>query len=166
MASLMSSGNFSHSAQICAEHELPVCGGIVGIKDFPVGWLLVDSVTKVTLESTRSKVSNYQVFSGSVVSKKRKFGVTETKPETEVERAVQVAGGRVRGSCGAAYFAVNDKVFAFHIESIDDGREDANTNNSFTSDRSHVSCSIGLVLCRLPKFKAWYNDTFRTTIAI
>eukprot|EP01039_Chlorochromonas_danica_P010831 gene10831-12041_t len=153
-----SSGNFTHSVQICPEHELPASGVKIGIKDFPVGLVSVGSVTKVTLDSFHTKVSNYQVFSDSAVTKKRKFAVTKTKPATAVERAIQVVGGRVTGSCGAAYFGMNGKVVAFHKESVDDGREEVSLSNSYTSDRSHTSYSIGLVLCRLPKFKAWYND--------
>lgn len=153
-----SAGNFTHSVQICPEHELPVSGVRIGIKDFPVGLVSVGSVTKVTLDSFHTKVSNYQVFSDSAVSKKRKFAVTKTKPATSVERAIQVVGGRVTGSCGAAYFGVNGKVVAFHKEIVDDGREEVSVSNSYTSDRSHTSYSVGLVLCRLPKFKVWYND--------
>lgn len=153
-----SSGNFTHYVQICPEHELPASGVKIGIKDFPVGLVSVGSVTKVTLESSHTKVSNYQVFSDSPVTKKRKFAVTTTKPEAEVERAIQVVGGRVTGSCGAAYFGMNGKVVAFHKESVDDGREEVSLSNSYTSDCSHTSYSVGLVLCRLPIFKAWYND--------
>jgi hypothetical protein len=153
-----SSGSFTHFVQICPDNELPTSGVKIGIKDFPVGLVIVGSETKVILDSFHTKVSNYQVFSGSVVSKKRKFGVAKTKPATVVERAVLVVGGRVRGSCGAAYFGINGKVLAFHNESVDDGREEVSLSNSYNSDRSHTSYSIGLVLCRLPKFKAWYND--------
>eukprot|EP01038_Epipyxis_sp_PR26KG_P013136 gene13136-17603_t len=148
-----SSGNFTHSVQICPEHELPAGRVKIGIKDFPVG--LAEFVTKVTLDSFHTKISNYQVFSDSVVTKKRKFAVTKTKPATAVERAIQVVGGRVTGSCGAAYFGVNGKVVAFHKEN---GREEVSLSNSYSSDRSHTSYSVGLVLCRLSKFKAWYND--------
>ena len=94
--------------QICPEDELPAGGVKIGIKDFPVG--LAKFVTKVTLDSFHTKISNYQVFSDSVVTKKRKFAVTKTKPATAAERAIQVVGGRVTGSCGAAYFGVNGKV--------------------------------------------------------
>jgi hypothetical protein len=66
-----------------------------------------------------------------------------------------VVGGRVKGSCGAVYFGVNRKVVAFHKESVDDGREEVSVSNSYTSDRSHTSYGVGLVLCRLPKFKFW-----------
>jgi hypothetical protein len=73
-----SAGTFTHSVQICPENELPVSGVRIGIKDFPVGLVSVGSVTKVTLDSFHTKVSNFQVFSDSAVSKKRKFAVTKT----------------------------------------------------------------------------------------
>lgn len=152
-----STGSFTHSALICPEHELPAKGSRIGIKDFPVGLITVGSVTKVDLNSTKTKVSNYQVFSHSAVSRKRKYAVVKTKPEASVERAIQVVGGRVTGSCGAAYFHANGKVIAFHEEAVDDG-EEVSVSNSYHSDRSHTSFSIGLVLCRLPKFKAWYDN--------
>ena len=153
-----SDGSFTHSVLICPEHELPAAGIKIGIKDFPVGLISVGSVTKVTLDSFHTKVSKYQVFSDSAVPKKRKYSVVNSKPAPAVEQAIQVIGGRVTGSCGAAYFHVNGKVIAFHQESVDDGREEVSTSNSRTSNRSHKSYSIGLVLCRLPKLCAWYNE--------
>jgi hypothetical protein len=154
-----SNGAFTHWVQVCPEQELPASGVRIGIKDFPVGLVTVGSVTKVTLDSFHTKVSNYQVFADSVVSKKRKFAVADSEPQIE-ERAIQVVGGRVTGSCGAAYFGINGKVVAFHKESVDDGREEVSVSNSYTSDRSHTSYSVGLVLCRLPKFRTWYNQNF------
>jgi hypothetical protein len=159
-----STGSFTHSVLICPEHELPVKGIKIGIKDFPVGLVTVGSVTKIDLDSFHTKVSNYQVFSDSAVSRKRKFNVVETKPATAVERAIQVVGGRVTGSCGAAYFHANGKVVAFHKESVDDSREEVSTTNSYHSDRSHTSYSVGLVLCRLPKFKDWYDNNIPRTV--
>ena len=153
-----STGSFTHSALICPEHELPAKGIKIGIKDFPVGLLTVGSVTKVDLDSFHTKVYNYQVLSHSAVSRKRKYAVVKTKPEAVVERAIQVVGGRVTGSCGAAYFHANGKVIAFHEESVDDGREEVSVSNSYNSDRRHTSYSIGLVLCRLAKFKDWCHN--------
>jgi hypothetical protein len=159
-----STGSFTHTVLICPEHELPMKGIRIGIKDFPVGLATVGSVTKVDLDSFHTKVSNYRVFSDSAVSRKRKFDVVETKPATAVERAIQVVGGRVSGSCGAAYFHVNGKVVAFHEESVDDDREEVSISNSYRSDRSHTSYSVGLVLCRLPKFKYWYDNKIPRTV--
>ena len=67
---------------------------------------------------------------------------------------------RICASCGAAYFNVSGKVVAFHIESIDDGEE----ISSYNSDRSHPSFSVGLVLCRLPNFRNWYNHNVGSDI--
>lgn len=155
-----STGSFSHYVQVCPENELPASGAQIGIRDFPVGLVTVGSVTNVTLESFHTKVSNYQVFVDSVpsTSKKRKFGVTKVKPMEQPRRAIQVVGGRVTGACGAAYFGPNGKVVAFHVESVDDGRDEVSISHSYNSDRSHTSYSIGLVLCRLAKFKTWYNE--------
>ena len=89
---------------------------------------------------------------------RQKFVVVKTKPATAVERAIQVVGDRVTGSCGAAHFHANGKAVAFDMESVDDGREEVSVSNSYNSDRSHTSYSIGLVLCRLAKFKDWYDN--------
>lgn len=64
-----------------------------------MGVLTVGCVTKVSLDSFHAKISNYQVYIDSVVSKKRKFGVSKTKPAPVLEKAIQVVGGRVTGSC-------------------------------------------------------------------
>ena len=132
-----STGSFTHSALICPVHELPKKGIRIGIKDFPAGLVTIESVTEADLDSFHSKVFNYQVFSNSAVSRKRKFNVVKTKPVTAVEGALLVVGGRIPGSCGAAYFHVNGKVVAFQKESVDDGFEEVNLSNSYLSDRSH-----------------------------
>jgi hypothetical protein len=156
-----SQGSFTHWVNICPEEELPKKGMKIGIKDFPVGLITVGSITKITLDSFHTKVCHYETVVGPpTASKKRKIGsVTSSKrPQIVEERAVQVVGGRVKGSCGAAYFCPNGKVFAFHNASVDDGQDVVSITNSYTSDRSHNSHSIGLVLCRLPIFKAWYDN--------
>ena len=124
-------GTFSHFAELCPETELPPKGVKIGIKNYPVGLLAVGSATKVTLESFLTKIAHYEEFIDSVspVPKRMKFAVTDT-PQVVVERAVQVVGGRIRGSCGAAYFSSNGKVFAFHKESVDDGDE-VSVSNSY-----------------------------------
>jgi hypothetical protein len=130
-----------------------------------VGLVTRVSVTKAYLDSFHSKVFNYQVFSNSAVSRKRKFNVVKTKPVTAVEGALLVVGGRIPGSCGAAYLHVNGKVVAFQKESVDDGREEVSVSNSYHSDRSHTSCSTGLGLCRLPRFKDWYDNSISRTVS-
>ena len=58
-----STGSFTHTVLICPEHELPMKGIRIGIKDFPVGLATVGSVTKVDLDSFHTKVSNDIKFS-------------------------------------------------------------------------------------------------------
>jgi hypothetical protein len=159
-----STGSFTHSALICPEHELPLKGVKIFIKVYPVGLITVGSATKVVVDSFHKKVSNYQVFSDSAVSRKRKYDVVKTKPATAVERTIQVVGCRVTGSREAANFHENCNVVAFQKESVDNGREEASISNSYRSDRSHTSYLVGLALCRLPKFKDWYDNKIPPTI--
>jgi hypothetical protein len=150
-------------------NELPGTNEKINIKDFSIGYF--GSSSKVSLESCHTKVLHYQVYKKlSQTSKKRKFDDSYNYPvkvvvvnPKKIERAVEVSGGRVRGSCGAAYFAKNGKLFAFHVESLDDG-DDVSLSNSITG-RSHHSHSVGLVLCRLPKFLAWYNEHFHERLS-
>lgn len=155
-----SAGSFTHWVNICLEEELPQKGVRIGIKDFPVGLLTVGSISKITVDSFHTKVCHYEANPGSAGTlKKRKFGVAPAKFRRDIdERYVLVRGGRVKGSCGAAYFCHSGKVFAFHNSSVDDGQEEVSVTNSYLSDRSHNSYSCGLVLCRLPVFKAWYDS--------
>lgn len=163
-----SAGNFSHYAHICPENELPAKNDRIGIRDFPVGLaMLLDSTKEISVESFGSKVYQYEVFvpistvapSKSKSRKRKRNVVVFRSPIPDYQkRALTVVGGRVKGSCGAGYFEANNKVVAFHVESVDDGSEEVSVSNSYTSDRSHTSYSRGLVICRLPKFKAWYNQ--------
>ena len=158
-----SSGNFAHYALMCPENELPTQNERIGIRDFPVGLMTSMFSEKITLQSFHSKVAQYEVFKPmDHHSRKRKFTgarVVAKKPARASERGLLVRGGRVKGSCGAAYFAPNGKVAAFHVESVDDGSDCVSESNSYTSDRSHESYSRSLVLCRLLKFKQWYDHT-------
>lgn len=156
------SGHFAHFAHVCPEDQLPVKNDKIGIRDYPVGLLTPLSSDKITMQSFHTKVAQYEAFVPiNASSKKRKFTsgrVVDARPARPLERALQVVGGRVKGSCGAAYFAPNGKIVAFHVESLDDGSDSVSASNSYTSDRSHTSYSRGLLLCRLPKFVLWYND--------
>lgn len=160
-------GTFAHYAHVCPEAELPVKNDtradLIGVRDFPVGLLTALSSDKLTVQSFHTKVAQYEVFTPVTAStKKRTFKggrVVQSRPPKSVERALQVVGGRVKGRCGAAYFAGNGKVVAFHVESLDDGSDSISESNTYTSDRSHTSFSRGLVLCRLEKFRVWYNAT-------
>jgi hypothetical protein len=164
-----SAGNFAHYAHIFPENELPAKNDMIGIRDFPIGLaVFFDSTKTITVESFRSKVLQYEIFKPiSTVapsknkSYKRKRNVVYFRPPIpdDQKRALTVVGGRVKGSCGAGYFEPNNnKVVAFHVESLDDGVDEVSISNSYNSDRSHTSYSRGLVICRLPKFKAWYNQ--------
>ena len=82
-----SEGNFTHFALICAEMELPIKKVMISIKDYPVGFFTVGSVTNVTVDSYHAKVSNYQVFSDSVMPKKRLYSVVKKRPAAVVEGA-------------------------------------------------------------------------------
>jgi hypothetical protein len=159
-----SSGSFTHFTQVCPEHELPVKNNKIGERDFPVGLVTSFSSRKLNIQSFHTKVYQYDIFKQINTSTKRRKGnsgrVVDEKPIRPTERALLVVGGRVKGSCGAAYFAQNNKVVAFHVESLGDGAwgEDiVSESNSYASDRSHTSFHRGLVLCRLPKFIAWYS---------
>ena len=54
----------------------------------------------------------------------------------------------------------NNKVVAFHVnlKRLDDGADEVSISSLYTSDQNRTSYSRGLVICRLPKFKAWYNQ--------
>lgn len=165
------SGRFTHYAHVCNENELPSKNVRIGIRDFPIGLLIANSSTKITIESCHTKVSHYEEFqktSSQPPTKKAKLILPvvdyPTIPSSD-ERIIQVIGGRVKGSCGAGYFAPNNKIVAFHYESVDHG-EELSITNSYTSDRSHTSYSHGLVLCRLPKFKVWYNKEIADALGI
>lgn len=70
-----------------------------------------------------------------------------------------VSGGRVYDSGGGPYFVENGRVVAFHVRSLDVAPEPSGrSSRSHSSNRSHVSCSHGYVLCRLPDFVAWHTD--------
>jgi hypothetical protein len=79
------------------------------------------------------------------------ISVTDNPSEVDiqVEDVAFVSSGLSKGSCGAPYFASNNKVFAFHVESVDD--------TAVGSESSHQSYCVGYVLCRLVSFKNVIN---------
>ena len=147
--------NFSSIAVICRDNELPEKRGIIGIRDYEVGMFSTDSRTK--LEDASSGVIKVAGYENRVTPPSspghlaKKVKVVENY-EPQIEDSIVVEGGRVSGSCGAPYFATNGKVVAFHVRSINDA-----SNDSVSQD-SHLSKSVGLVLCRLPVFWAWYES--------
>jgi len=159
------SGIFPHYAHVCPSAELPEKNTKIGIRDCPVGLWTVGASSKITVvESFGTKVSNYQTWEpptspGDPLRPARKMlrVVNHPKPPAE-ERVIQVVGGRINRSCGAGYFAPNNKIVAFHFESVNDEEEIASAVNSTESTSSHFSFGHGLVLCRLTAFRKWYNN--------
>jgi hypothetical protein len=143
------------ASEICPENELPGKNSNVFIYDYPVG--LMVSLNETTCSFTASKIDHFESkttppnspYKAVIVSRKNK------KP-TPVKDSVILKDGRVKGSCGAPFFAdKNKKVIAFHTTSADD--LDVRYSVSSISSKSHSSVSIGRVLCRLPEFVKWYN---------
>ena len=146
------SEKFDTKVRIAMEKDLPAERDEIGIRDFPVGLLTSSSTTKLKVSSTHTKVCWYEPR-GDKKSDGPFKGIhilaqgTKRKP-IKPEAVVRVERGRVVGSCGAPYFW-RDLVFAFHFESVND--------HDGSSAHSHVSYSMGYVLCRLPKFMKFYN---------
>eukprot|EP01036_Dinobryon_divergens_P024373 gene24373-32818_t len=136
-------GAFDTFAEICGnDGELPPENSDIAIKHFPVGLIDLSSVTHLRVVSSNERLICFSPrLSPSdepSAAKKRKlivgplqFTITpagaegaENNPSEIVEKVADVAfasNGLSRGSCGAPYFTLNGKVFAFHVESIDDG---------------------------------------------
>lgn len=155
-------GSFPSSVTLCSETTLPVPGGKIEIKDYPVGLFSSRSSNVVSVTSITSSVTWYEAkmepsdepaLKARKVQAIRSYKVVELKEPVDVTKncVVTVKGGRVSGSRGAPYFTTNGDVFAFHFEAIDDF--DASVSDS----RSLETFSHGYVLCRLPAFKIWYN---------
>jgi hypothetical protein len=148
---------FPCHATLCPEAELPseqdngVTSRVVGVKDFPCG--LMNSCSHLTVGTMNAKVFNY----GPAWRAKPGALRFADKFPAGVDFVVYVRGERTLGSCGAPYFAVSGKAFAFHVGSLNDAdSEDAMT----TTGHSHTSYSEGRVLARLPKFSARYGHLF------
>ena len=143
--------HFDKKVVIALEVDLPKARDEVGIRDFPAGLLTVSSTTELKIESTKTKVCGYESRADTEQVPFKAIRVlqkgTKVKP-TKLKDVIRVERGRVNGSCGAPYFW-KDKVVAFHFESIND--------NGSGSAESHVSYSLGYVLCRLPQFMKLYN---------
>ena len=153
-------GTFNTFAEICGhDGELPSENSDIAIKHFPVGLIDSSSVARLRVVSTMEKLIFFSprlpppdVSSAAKKSKligPLKFTITDN-PSEIVEKAADVAvasNSLSRGSCGAPYFALNNKVFAFHVESVND---DINVNvRSKSSSTSHQSYCHGYVICRL-----------------
>jgi hypothetical protein len=153
------SGTFEHYVHVCPEDELPVKNDKIGIMDFPVSPVTSISSDTLTVQSLHAKILQYEVLVPMHARpKKRKFTsarVVQFRPVRKVERAMLVIGDRVKGTYGAAYFAHNGKAAAFHVETLP--MEYLDFFFTLNRDRCFTSLSRGLVLCRLLKFREWYN---------
>jgi hypothetical protein len=148
-------GLFDTFAEICGnDDELPPENSDIAIKHFPVGLIDSSSVAHLRVVSARERLICFSPRLSSNVSsaaKKRKlieplkFTITDNPSEIIVQVAdvAFASNGLSRGSCGAPYFVLNNKVFAFHVESVDD--VDVNSSSG-----SHQSFCHGYVICRLP----------------
>ena len=153
-------GEFACSVKICPEGRLPSEREAIGIKDFPAGLINTSSTAKLTVQSIRAKVCQYEKRLPDADHESAAFILQfEDEDESEVaaqssstvEDVIMISGGRVSGSCGAPYFNTAGEVVAFHVESVDD------TDAKSSSRSSHVSYSHGYVICRLPSFVKWYG---------
>ena len=134
------------------------------IKHFPVGLIDSNSVAQLRVISMKEKVLYFTPRLRPLSSKKQKVGpmkftVTDNAAEI-VQRVADVAfvtNGLSTGRSGAPYFALNNKVFAFHIESLDDAIE--NSTSGY-----HQSYCHGYVLCRLPSFMSVFLHDVKPTM--
>jgi hypothetical protein len=154
-------GVFLKSVKICPEVRLPrpELREAMGIKDYPAGLLNTSSTGKLTVISASAKVCMYQRrmphdgASTAFTVEIEDGSEADAKPGQAVEYVIMVDGGRLQGSCGAPYFNTRGEVVAFHTESVNDSEADSSFNSS------HVSFSMGYVLCRLLSFTKWYEST-------
>ena len=126
----------------------------IAIKHFPVG-LIDSSLLQVVSTTQRLCFYSPRLPLPPPPTKRQKLSsitFTITENASEIVKLLAdvafVSNGLIRGSCGAPYFAESNKVFAFHVESVDDVIE----SKSNSSSGSHQSYCNGYVLCRLPSF--------------
>jgi len=158
-------GTFAKFAEICEDDdELPLENSDIAIKHFPVGLIDSNSVAQLRVISMKEKVLYFTPRLHPPSSKKQKVGqmkFTVTDNAAEIVQPVAdvafVTNGLSRGSSGAPYFALNNKVFAFHIESLDDAIENSTSG-------SHQSYCHGYVLCRLPSFMSVFLRDVKPTM--
>ena len=161
LLSILEGDPFPVHASIAHEEELPSIGHKIFIKDYPID-LSGITETKLTLRSTHSKVTQYNTRPGEdkKTTKKRPRIVADAEFVADSKRdeyEVVVEIGRFGGSCGAPYFNGRGQVFAFHVASISESDP-----GSSVSEGSHVSYSVGRVLCRLPNFMSCWRDATRS----
>lgn len=157
------SGIFTAFVKVCPEPHIPQQGGLIVIKDFPVGLITTNSLTKVGVMAHRTTVVHYQPIyqenNPKQFKEMKQFIVKVVaddiyQPDVRIQSVLVVDGGRINGSSGAPYFCDNGTVVAIHFTSVD-GHDDTQLDS--LSGRSHASLSCGYVLCRLKEFKEWYE---------
>ena len=159
-------GTFDSFYEICeSDDELPPDNSEIAVKHFPVGLIDTSSVALLQVVSTTQRLYFYSPRlpppTPPPPTKRQKpssitFTITDNASEI-VKLTADVAFvsyGLSRGSCGAPYFAGSNKVFAFHVESVDDVME----SKSNSSSGSHQSYCNGYVLCRLPSFMRAFGN--------
>jgi hypothetical protein len=160
---IQTGNEFPLYASIASEMDLPSVGDKIFIKDYPIDLAAVNDI-KLALHSIHSKVMQYSRrpaddgVSNPTQKKPRLISVAEFLERPKLgEDEVMVETGRVGGSCGAPYFNERGQAFAFHVNSSDDSPVEDEQSLS-ASHRSHVSYSVGRVLCRLPMFVSSWRD--------
>jgi hypothetical protein len=165
-------GTFNEFAEICElEAELPQENSDISIKHFPVGLISSSSVAELRVVSANEKIIFFAqlLLCAPVLSTKKKSKIEDnmkfsvTKNPTDIVTLIKdiafVTNGLSKGSCGAPYFSINNKVFAFHVESVDDAVND--NLKSKSSATSHQSYCNGYVLCRLDSFMKAYAKVIK-----
>lgn len=151
--------DFDSYVEICTEANLPKTNEMIGVRDYPVGYWKARMTANITIESSSTKVSNYDRYVTDAKNKDntpRVAKVVYKRPPSaplHADRVMNVRGGRVKGSCGAAYFTKDNTVAAFHITSFDEDLKTA----VFAGTRTFTANSQGLILCRIPSFMKVYN---------
>ncbi len=163
-------GTFDSFYEICeSDDQLPTDNSEITIKHFPVGLIDSSSVALLQVVSTTQRLCFYspRLPPASPPTKRQKlssitFTITDNASDivNPVADVAFVSDGLSRGSCGAPYFAGSNKVFAFHVESVDDVIE----SKSNSSSGSHQSYCNGYVLCRLPSFMHAFRNIGNPTV--
>ena len=143
-------GTFDSFYEICeSDDQLPPDNSEIAIKHFPVGLIDSSSVALLQVVSTTQRLCFYSPRLPPPPTKRQKLSsitFTITDNASEIVKLVAdvafVSNGLSRGSCGAPYFAGSNKVFAFHVESVDDVIE----SKSNSSSGSHQSYCKGIRL--------------------
>ncbi len=133
-------GTFDGFYEICeSDDQLPPDNSEIAIKHFPVG---LSSVALLQVVSTSQRLCFYspRLLPLPPPTKRQKlssitFTITVYASKLVADVAF-VSNDLSIGSCGAPYLAGSNKVFAFHVESVDDVIE-SKSNSSSGSHQSY-----------------------------